>query len=132
MIRVRHRWSGCASREPPSVILNLFHIFTKLGDSVANANDRSPKNKGRNFTVNIRMSREEIEAARKLGGGNISMGFRHAIRYAMAREMKPVALSTMLRSAAVMAQDLEQTCQQFKSDALGAQAAKRMSSAPIN
>jgi hypothetical protein len=71
------------------------------------ASDRRPKGKGRNFTVNIRMSREEIEAARKLGDGNISMGFRQAIRYACWKEMKPVKLSTMLRSAAVMAQTLE-------------------------
>lgn len=63
--------------------------------------------KGRNLTVNIRMTREEIEAARKLGDGNISMGFRHAIRYACWKDMKPVKLSTMLRSAAVMAQNLE-------------------------
>jgi len=71
------------------------------------ASDRHPKGKGRNFTVNIRMSREEIEAARKLGDGNISMGFRQAIRYACWKEMKPITLSTMLRSAAVMAQNLE-------------------------
>jgi len=71
------------------------------------ASNRHPKGKGRNFTVNIRMSREEIEAARKLGDGNISMGFRQAIRYACWKEMKPITLSTMLRSAAVMAQNLE-------------------------
>ena len=53
------------------------------------------------------MTREEVEAARKLGDGNISMGFRHAIRYACWKDMKPVKLSTMLRSAAVMAQNLE-------------------------
>ena len=69
--------------------------------------DRKPKGKGRNFTVNIRMSREEIEAARKLGDGNISMGFRQAIRYACWKDMQPIKLSTMLRSAAVMAQNLE-------------------------
>lgn len=69
--------------------------------------DRQPSGKGRNYTVNIRMSREEIEAARKLGDGNISMGFRHAIRYACWKDMKPVKLSTMLRSAAIMAQNLE-------------------------
>lgn len=82
--------------------------------------DRRPKGQGRNFTVNIRMSREEIEAARKLGDGNISMGFRQAIRYACWKEMTPVTLSTMLRSAAVMAKDLEDQCQLFKSDALTA------------
>ena len=92
--------------------------------------DRRPKGKGRNFTVNIRMSREEIEAARKLGSGNISMGFRQAIRYAMARDMEPIKLSTMLRSAAVMAQDLEDQCQQFKSDALNARAKRLTSSTP--
>ncbi len=43
---------------------------------MSNANDKTPRNRGRNFTVNIRMSREEIEVARALGGGNISMGFR--------------------------------------------------------
>lgn len=69
--------------------------------------DRRPDGKGRNFTVNIRMSREEIEAARKLGGGNISMGFRQAIRYACWKDMRPVKLSVMLRSAAVLAAELE-------------------------
>lgn len=73
-------------------------------------NDRRSNGKGRNFTVNIRMSREEIEAARKLGDGNISMGFRHAIRYTAAREMKPIKLSVLLRSAAVIAQNLEDAC----------------------
>lgn len=72
-----------------------------------NLSDRRVVAKGRNLTVNIRMTREEIEAARKLGDGNISMGFRHAIRYACWKDMKPVKLSTMLRSAAVMAQNLE-------------------------
>jgi hypothetical protein len=82
------------------------------------SSSRTPAQRGRNFTVNIRMSREEIEAARKLGGGNISQGFRQAIRYATERDLKPVKLATMLRSAAVLAQDLEDACQQFKSDAM--------------
>lgn len=69
--------------------------------------DRRPKGKGRNFTVNIRMSREEIEQARQLGGGNVSMGFRWALRYATERRMKPITLSTLLRSAAVLASELE-------------------------
>lgn len=69
--------------------------------------DRRPKGKGRNFTVNIRMSREEIEQARELGGGNVSMGFRWALRYATDRKMRPITLSTMLRSAAVLAAELE-------------------------
>jgi hypothetical protein len=78
---------------------------------------RTPAQRGRNYTVNIRMSRDEIEAARKLGSGNVSMGFRQAIRYAMDRDMKPIKLSSLLRSAAVMAQDTEDQCKQLKSDA---------------
>jgi hypothetical protein len=74
---------------------------------MANANDRRPNGKGRNFTVNVRMSREEIEAARRLGDGNISMGLRWAVRYATGRNMQPIKLSTMLRSAAVLASELE-------------------------
>jgi hypothetical protein len=74
---------------------------------MANANDRRPNGKSRNFTVNVRMSREEIEAARRLGDGNISMGLRWAIRYANGRNMQPIKLSTMLRSAAVLAAELE-------------------------
>jgi len=70
--------------------------------------DRRPKGKGRNFTVNIRMTREEIEQARELGGGNVSMGFRWALRYASDRNMRPVTLSTLLRSAAVLASELEE------------------------
>jgi hypothetical protein len=76
---------------------------------MANANDLSLNGKGRNFTVNVRMSREEIEAARYLGDGNISMGLRWAIRYANSRNMQPIKLSTMLRSAAVLAAELEDT-----------------------
>ena len=74
---------------------------------MANTNDRRPNGKGRNFTVNVRMSREEIETARRLGDGNISMGLRWAIRYANGRNMQPIKLSTMLRSAAVLATELE-------------------------
>lgn len=91
---------------------------------MGNANDKRPNGRGRNFTVNIRMSREEIEAARKLGGGNISQGFRHAIRYAMDREMKPIQLSTLLRSSAVLAQELENERQQLKHDLLNARRSK--------
>ena len=57
--------------------------------------------------MNIRMSREEIDQARELGGGNVSMGFRWALRYASDRNMRPVTLSTLLRSAAVLASELE-------------------------
>lgn len=70
--------------------------------------DRRPKGRGRNFTVNLRMSREEIETARELGGGNISLGVRWAVRYASERKMRPVTLTTLLRSAVTMASALEE------------------------
>ena len=68
---------------------------------------RRGKGKGRNFTVNLRISQEEIDAARTLGNGNISMGVRWAIRYATERRMRPVSLTTLLRSAAVLAAEME-------------------------
>ncbi len=70
--------------------------------------DRRPDGKGRNFTVNLRLSREEIEEARRLGAGNVSMGVRWALRFATNRKMRPIPLSTMLRSAAVLAIELEE------------------------
>ncbi len=72
------------------------------------ASDRRPDGKGRNFTVNLRLSREEIEEARRLGAGNVSMGVRWALRFATNRKMRPIPLSTMLRSAAVLAAELEE------------------------
>ena len=78
-----------------------------MADALPKPTRRPKGKKDRNFTVNIRMSREEIEAARKLGDGNISMGFRQAIRYASWKDMKPVKLSTTLRSAAIMAAEWE-------------------------
>ena len=68
---------------------------------------RRPKGRGRNKTVNLRMSQEEIDVARTLGNGNVSMGVRWAIRYATERRMRPVTLTTLLRSAAVLAAEME-------------------------
>ena len=48
-----------------------------------------------------------MAAARTLGNGNISMGVRWAIRYATERKMRPVTLTTLLRSAAVLAAEME-------------------------
>ena len=94
---------------------------------------RTPTQRGRNYTVNIRMSRDEIEAARKLGSGNVSMGFRQAIRYAMDRDMEPIKLSSLLRSAAVMAQDAEDQCKQLKADAAYALKKRRsLTHQPLN
>jgi hypothetical protein len=58
-------------------------------------------------TVNIRVTDEEVEMARKLGNGNASHGYRLAVRYAEKRAMQPIPLSTLLRAAAEMAADLE-------------------------
>ena len=79
----------------------------------------------RNHKVQIRLNQEEILAARKLGTGNVSMGLKLAIRYAMNREMAPIKLSTLLRAAALMAQDTEDLCKQLKSDAAYALAQRR-------
>jgi len=45
--------------------------------------------------------------ARTLGNGNVSMGVRWAVRFAHDRHMRPVTLTTLLRSAAVLAAELE-------------------------
>lgn len=79
----------------------------------------------RNHKVQIRLNQEEIQAARKLGTGNVSLGIKLAIRSAMNREMAPIKLSTLLRAAALMAQDTEDLCNQLKSDAAEAYAKRR-------
>jgi hypothetical protein len=65
--------------------------------------------RNRNRTLNIRITDEEIEAAKLLGNGNASHGFRIALRYASTKRIKPIQLSTLLRAAAEMAADLEQS-----------------------
>lgn len=57
--------------------------------------------------IGVRCTREEMEAARRLGNGNISAGVRFAIRLASKRELKPLSLYLTLRAAAEMARDLE-------------------------
>lgn len=79
----------------------------------------------RNHKITIRLNQEEILAARKLGTGSVSMGLKLAIRYAMNRQMAPIKLSTVLRAAALMAQDSEDLCKQLKSDAVEALAKRR-------
>jgi hypothetical protein len=54
----------------------------------------------RNRTLNIRVTDEELEMARKLGNGNMSHGYRLAIRYMAERSISGIPLSTMLRAAA--------------------------------
>jgi hypothetical protein len=61
----------------------------------------------RNLTVNIRVTEQEVAAARDLGNGNASHGYRMALRIATGRKSKPIPLSTLLRAAAEMAAELE-------------------------
>jgi hypothetical protein len=63
----------------------------------------------RNLTVNIRVTEQEVAAARDLGNGNASHGYRMALRIATGRKSKPIPLSTLLRAAAEMAAELEES-----------------------
>jgi hypothetical protein len=63
--------------------------------------------RNRNLTVNIRVTEEEVAAARDFGNGNASHGYRMALRIATGRKSKPIPLSTLLRAAAEMAAELE-------------------------
>lgn len=57
--------------------------------------------------VGVRCTPSEIEAAKLLGNGNISQGFRTALRYATDRKIKPMSLYLTLRACAEMARMLE-------------------------
>lgn len=61
----------------------------------------------RNLSVQIRVTKEEVAAARDFGNGNASHGYRMALRIATGRKSKPIPLSTLLRAAAEMAAELE-------------------------
>ena len=61
----------------------------------------------RNLSVQIRVTEEEVAAARDFGNGNVSHGYRMALRIATGRKSKPIPLSTLLRAAAEMAAELE-------------------------
>lgn len=61
----------------------------------------------RNLSVQIRVTEEEVAAARNFGNGNASHGYRMALRIATGRKSKPIPLSTLLRAAAEMAAELE-------------------------
>jgi hypothetical protein len=58
--------------------------------------------------VGVRCTSDEVETARALGNGNISQGFRTALRYASDRNVKPMSLYLTLRACAEMARILEQ------------------------
>jgi hypothetical protein len=65
----------------------------------------------RNRDVHIRATEEEVELARQLGTGNASHGYRLAVRWMSDRSIRGIPLSTMLRAAAQMAADLEESRQ---------------------
>jgi hypothetical protein len=61
----------------------------------------------KNRSLNIRVTDQEIAMAREIGNGNASHGYRIAIRWMSERSIRGIPLSTMLRAAAQMAADLE-------------------------
>ena len=67
-----------------------------------------PRERKKNrFQIGVRCTPEELAAARKLGNGNISQGFRTALRYASQRDLKPMSLYLTLRACAEMARNME-------------------------
>lgn len=56
----------------------------------------------------LRMTTQEMEAARVIGNGNAAEGIRVALRYCHERDLKAQPLSSILRAAAWMAKELEE------------------------
>ena len=56
----------------------------------------------------VRLTGQERLIALELGNGNLSHGVRYALRLAGKQQAKPAKLSTILKSAAVMAEAIEQ------------------------
>ncbi len=59
-------------------------------------------------TAGARLGPQDRLIALRLGQGNLSQGIRFALRLAAKQEAKTAKLSTLLRSAAVMAARMEQ------------------------
>lgn len=74
--------------------------------------DSPAKKRVRHKTLNIRVTDEEMDMARKIGNGNASHGYRIAVRWASKRSISGIPLSTMLRAAAQMAADLEDSAKE--------------------
>lgn len=58
-------------------------------------------------TAGARLTPQDRLIALELGNGNLSQGIRFALRFAARQQVKTAKLSTILRSAAVMAARLE-------------------------
>jgi hypothetical protein len=59
-------------------------------------------------TAGARLAPQDRLIALELGNGNLSQGIRFALRLAAKQQAKTAKLSTILRSAAVMAARLEE------------------------
>ena len=59
-------------------------------------------------SYSIRLTGDLVLIARELGSGSIAEGIRRALRSCSRRDAQPVPLSTLLRSAAFMAAELEE------------------------
>jgi hypothetical protein len=59
-------------------------------------------------TCGARLGPHDRLIALELGNGNLSQGIRFALRLAAKEKAKPAKLSTILKSAAVMAAHMEQ------------------------
>ena len=59
-------------------------------------------------TAGARLGPQDRLIAMELGNGNLSQGIRYALRFAAGHNAKVAKLSTILRSAAVMAARLEE------------------------
>ena len=59
-------------------------------------------------TAGARLGPQDRLIALELGNGNLSQGIRYALRFAAGQQAQTARLSTILRSAAVMAARLEE------------------------
>ena len=59
-------------------------------------------------TAGARLGPQDRLIALELGNGNLSQGIRYALRFASKQQAQTARLSTILRSAAVMAARLEE------------------------
>lgn len=58
-------------------------------------------------SYSVKLTPDLVLMARELGSGSIAAGIRRSIRSCSQRSAQPVLLSSLLRSAAYMAADLE-------------------------
>lgn len=66
-------------------------------------------------TCGVRLTPQDRRIALELGNGNLSQGVRFALRLAANEKAKTAKLSTILRSAAVMAAALEDSLSKSRS-----------------